>query len=98
MEEIVFTQEDMDELSSLRHEKKIAQQTSLAEAQLEKYGVPKDFAGFLTGETDEVTLDKVKRFAEDFGRVKMSLASNSNSKAPADEFTLPKRHRGIRRI
>lgn len=95
MDEMIFTQEEMDELVSLRKEKKLREQTAIAESQLEKYGVPKDFAGFLVGENDESTLNNVKRFSESFSRVKMSLVAPAP--APKDDFTPPKRHRGVRR-
>ena len=47
MEELIFTQEEKDELLALRKEKKVAEMTAFAENQLEKYGAPKDFGEVL---------------------------------------------------
>ena len=74
MEELIFTQEEKDELLALRKEKKVAEMTAFAENQLEKYGAPKDFAPFLVRESDEETENAVRGFSESFGRAKQPMA------------------------
>jgi len=96
MEELIFTQEEKDELLALRKEKKMAEMTAFAENQLEKYGAPKDFAPFLVRESDEETENAVRGFAESFGKAKQTFAQNNS--APRDERVVQTVRRGIRRV
>ena len=95
MENEIFTQEERDELEALRKEKKLGELTKFAEGQLEKYGVPHDFARFLVRDDEENTAEAVRGFAESFGRAKMNFVKSNP--APKDEHIVHNVRRGIKR-
>lgn len=95
-----MTEEEMQELETLRREKQQSIQRRRAAETLEKAGIPTSFASLLAGEDDEET----DRRAEEFRTVyQTALAEDIRARlprqAPVVEPPMPARaKRGIQRI
>lgn len=95
-----MTDEERQELETLRAEKTLREQTERASTALTAAGVPQSFAQLLIGQTDEETDRKIQAFCATYQE---SLAQDVKSRLPkqAPVITAPppqRPRRGIHRL
>ena len=95
-----MTDEEKQELETLRAEKVTRQQTERAQSALEKAGVPASFAALLIGTDDATTDSRVAAFAKQYQEtLSADVKSRLPKVAPVVTAAAPKRpRRGIQRL
>ena len=95
-----MTDEEKQELETLRAEKVTRQQTERAQSALEKAGVPSSFASLLIGTDDATTDSRVAAFAKQYQEtLSADVKSRLPKEAPVVAAAVPKRpRRGIQRM
>ena len=95
-----MTEEEKQELETLRAEKMTRQQTERAKAALEKSGVPGTFASLLIGADDSDTDARVAAFARQYQEtLSADVKSRLPKEAPVVTAITPQRpRRGIQRM
>lgn len=101
MEETKLTREELQELTVLREEKRVREQTARAAETLKAAGIPQDFAKILTGADNTDTDARVKIFCETYQQtlsqdIRKRLPLNAPPVLRASTPTRPKR--GIVRV
>lgn len=95
-----MTDEEKQELETLRAEKATRQQTERAREALEKAGVPTSFASLLIGPDDTATDSRVAAFAKQYQEtLSADVKSRLPKTAPVVAAPVPQRaRRGIQRL
>lgn len=95
-----MTDEEKQELETLRAEKVTRQQTERAQSALEKAGVPASFASLLIGTDDAATDSRVAAFVKQYQEtLSADVKSRLPKEAPVVAATVSQRpRRGIQRI
>lgn len=82
MEDQNLTNEEKQELTALREEKRIRQQTQRAEAALTSAEIPQGFAALLAGQNDADTDARVKAFCQTY---QQTLSQDIRSRLPVTD-------------